>query len=259
MRTASPAHNLQLMATTANQALKERDYILAVFIDYDNLQPPQRLAGILDVVTRVLMQVEFNRPITRAKCDVRIYGGWYEGTKITRKAQDVTIEIQQDFPRILRLPTSNGYCSISANAELAVALLKEPGHHLFNTYRRKGKPTNVRVAEPAAVGCVDAECILPLAKKLLKSGDCPKASCIINGDFIYRHEQKLVDTMLSCDLIHAAGAAHDLIILVSDDDDFLPPLRTVLLLGGAAVRVHPQKNRPRAFFSHAPELVEKDL
>lgn len=193
---------------------------------------------------------------------MRVYGGWYEGPQITRLAQDITVEIQRDFPKIIRLPTGGGgYVVVAANAELAVALLQEPRHHLFNTFRRKGKPANVRVEEPTVVGCTDPACVLPLMKKLLTTGKCPKPGCgVAVGDLVYRHEQKIVNTMLSCDLIHAAGGAADRIVLVSGDDDFLPPLRTILLRGAAAVRFHPTRNSQRASFPQGgAQLLEMDL
>jgi len=242
--------------------MPEGDTTFAVFIDYDNLLPTQKAAGVLDVVTKALIQIPLGAAGARARCDVRVYGGWYESTEITRLAQDVTIEIQRDFPKIIRLPVGDGnHVAVSANAELAVALLQEPSHHLFNTYRRKGKPYNVRVEKPTIVGCADPDCILPLMKKLLKTGNCPKPGCgVAVGDLVYRHEQKIVDTMLSCDLIHAAGGGTDRIILVSGDDDFLPPLRTILLRGAAAVRFHPKPNCQRASFPHGgATLLERDL
>jgi uncharacterized LabA/DUF88 family protein len=233
-----------------------------VLIDYDNLQPMQKVVGILDVVTKVLMQIPMNTATTRSRCDVRLYGGWYEGTKITRLAEDVTVEIQKDFPKIIRVPIpSGGHMAISVNAELAVSMLQEPDHHLFNTFRRKGKPSNIRVKEQTDVGCNDQDCILPLMKKLLKTGNCPKSGCSIAvDDLVHRHEQKIVDTMLSCDLIYAASSGHNPIILVSGDDDFLPPLRTILLRGTKTIRFHPKPNCQQASFPQGgPQLLEKDL
>ncbi len=235
---------------------------LAVFIDYDNLLPAQKIAGVLDVVTKALIQVPRNSRLSRARCEIRVYGGWYEGTTITRLAQDVTIELQQDFPAIIRLPNDTGdVMSVSTTAELAVALLQEPGHHMFNTYRRKGKPYNVRVEMPATVGCTDPDCILPLVKKLLKTGKCPKPGCNVSvPDLMYRHEQKIVDTMLTCDLIYAADGGTQHVILVSGDDDFLPPLRTVTLRGATAIRFHPKPNCRRASFPRGRgQLIELEL
>lgn len=234
----------------------------AIFIDYDNLLQSQKSAGILDVVTKTLIQLPLDAEISRARCDVRIYGGWYEGVQITRLAQDVTIEIHKDFPTIIRIPVESGkYIQISTNAELAVALMKEPGHHLFNTFRRKSKVGNIRVETPSNIGCVESDCILPLVKKLLRNGSCPKSSCgVTSGELVYRAEQKIVDTMLSCDLIHASSEKTQMIILVSSDDDFLPPLRTIILNGTNAVRFHPKQNNQRAVFPHSgAQLLEMDL
>ncbi len=236
----------------------------AIFIDYDNLLHPQKTAGILDVVTKALVQMPFSSSSARIGCDVRVYGGWYEGNVMTQRAQDVAVELQRDFPAVIRLPmqqSQDGHRMVSIGAELARSLIQEPSHHLFNTYRRKGKPYNVRVEEPSIVGCADPDCVLPLMKKLLRTGRCPKPGCgVVVGDLVYRHEQKIVDTMLSCDLIYAAGGRVDHIGLVSGDDDFLPPLRTVLLAGKAVIRFHPKPNYQRTSFPQggAP-LTEKEL
>lgn len=233
-----------------------------VFIDYDNLSHLQKETGILDIVTKALVQTPLDGVSTRTSCDVRIYGGWYEGTQITRLAEKVTIEIQEDFPKVIRLHAPSGdRIFISTNAELAVALLQEPGHHLFNTYRRKGKPTNVRVANPSIIGCMRSDCILPKVKSILSKGRCPIDGCSVAEDnLIYRHEQKIVDTMLSCDLVHAATGVSDRVILISGDDDFLPPLRAVLLSGVEAIRFHPKPSRHRvAFPQGGARLLEMEL
>ncbi|MBF0348513.1 MAG: NYN domain-containing protein [Magnetococcales bacterium] len=230
-----------------------------VFIDYDNLLPLQKTRGLLDVVTRALFQMPFFEERIHAKCEVRVYGGWYEGESFTRLAQDVTVQIQNDFPTIIRLPIHGG-ATVSVNAELAVALLQDPGYPMFNTYRRKGKPANVRVENPEKIGCNDEECILPLMKKMLKTGRCPKPGCEVGQvNLSYRHEQKIVDTMLTCDIIYAANKMGS-IVLVSSDDDFLPPLRTVTLQGTKVVRFHTQPNSQRASGSvRGTTLLEMDL
>jgi uncharacterized LabA/DUF88 family protein len=241
--------------------MNDRPLLAIVFVDYDNLLPTQKAASILDVVTRVVVQVPWDPSITRGNCEVRVYGGWYEGNQITRLAQDLTVELQRDFPAIMRVPLGKGNLALKANAELAVSLLQEPGHHLFNTFRRKGKPSNVRVEKPGDVGCVDTACVLPQMKQLLKSGNCPKAECTVTScDLVYRHEQKIVDTMLTCDVIHAVDRVSGWVILVSGDDDFLPPLRTVLLRGSAAIRCHPKPGTQRMTLPvGGSQLLEVDL
>ena len=237
------------------------DTSCVIFIDYDNLQPRQKTSGLLDVVTKALLQMPFGVDTVRAKCEVRVYGGWYEGERITDLAEKLTVEIQKKFPKWMRLPGhGKAHMTIHANAELAVALLQEPGHQLFNTYRRKRKPGNVRVENPADIGCRDEACPLPLMAKLLKKGKCPQTGCDVSSiSLIYRHEQKIVDTMLTCDIIFAANRV-DLIALISGDDDFIPPLRTVILQGAKAVRFHTQPNSRRASYSiRGMTLLEMDL
>ena len=242
--------------------MSSRDHTVWIFIDYDNLLPNHKTGGILQLVTRALIQLPVGSVARRARCDVRVYGGWYEGALMTRLAQELAVELQRDFPAVIRLAGGEGtIVPVATNAELAVALIQEPGHHLFNTYRRKGKPANVRVAEPHAIGCSDTSCVLPLMKRLLKTGTCPKAGCVVSSEqVLYRHEQKIVDTMLSCDLIHAISVLPDNVILVSGDDDFLPPLRVLLLGGTSVIRFHPKLTHQYATFPPGTaQLIELEL
>jgi uncharacterized LabA/DUF88 family protein len=235
---------------------------LAAFIDYDNLLDAHKTSGILDVITKALMQTPIVSRESRGTCDVRIYGGWYEGPTMTKLAQGLSVAIQGEFPAIIRLPrTGSDNIALAATAELAVAMMEEPGHHLFDTYRKKGKPGNLRVQNPSAVGCIDTSCPLPIAKKLLKSGACPIHTCTVAADdLVYRHEQKIVDTMLTCDMIFATRLDYEQIILVSGDDDFLPPLRTVLLRGTPVARFHPRPNRIRTpIAAFGKQLTDIDL
>lgn len=220
---------------------------LCVLIDYDNLLTPHKLGGMLDIVTKVLIQSPLNTPVTRGTCEIRVYGGWYEGPLMTQLAQDVAVCIRNEFPAIIRAPTtSGGSVGLTSTCELALALLQEPGHVLLNTYRKKGKPSNLRIQSPAIIGCADPACPLPTARKLIRHGRCPISTCVTTAaDLVYRHEQKIVDTMLSCDLIYARQLAFDCLVLISGDDDFLPAIRTALLGGTPVWRVH-----PKAGYSH---------
>lgn len=215
---------------------------VSVCIDYDNLLQAQKNAGILDIVQRIFLKLPHVFKPGRASCEIRLYGGWYEKDVMTPLSQQVSATIQKEFPAVIRIPTiDGGVCSAVTSAELAVALLEEPAHHLFNTYRKKGRPNNIRVETPVNVGCVNPGCILPIAKKLLQTGGCSVSGCgPKNLPLVYRHEQKIVDTMLTCDLIYLAQQEFDILLIVSNDDDFLPPIRTLLLRGANVIRVHPE-------------------
>lgn len=214
---------------------------IAICVDYDNLHKPQKIAGVMTVISNALIKMPEIFSSTTGTCEVRLYGGWFEGENLSKLSQDVSVSIQDEFPAILKIPTKDGICKINVTVELAFSLLEEPSHHLFNTYRRKGKPSNIRVEKQIDIGCVTPTCPLPMARKLLQKGVCPSAGCAHAGEnMVYRHEQKLVDTMLTCDLIYLAGYRYDCLIIISADDDFLPPIRTLLLRGLKIIRVHPK-------------------
>ena len=235
---------------------------LATFIDYDNLLDRHKSSGILDVVTKALFQTPLSSQNVRGTCDIRIYGGWYEGLTMTGRAQELTGNIGDEFPTIIRVATKSGeVLALETTAALAVATMEEPGHHLFGTYREKGKPRNIRVKTPAAVGCTDPSCLLPMTKKLLEFGSCSVPSCAVtSNDLVYRQEQKIVDTMLTCDMVYAPTQDYQHLVLISGDEDFVPPLRTVLLRGTPVARFHPQPNSSRTpLVIPGRQLTDMDL
>lgn len=217
---------------------------VAICIDYDNLLDVHKSTGMLDIVTKTLMKLPATQADTGGECEIRLYGGWYEGNVMTQRAQNISVEIQRDFPALVRLEAhSDRPLVMRLTAELAVALLEEPSHHLLSTFRKKGQPQNVRVESPQNVGCKNTMCALPTARQLLSSGKCPIAGCVtLNQQLIYRHEQKMVDTMLTCDLFNLAKKQYDHLLLISDDDDFLPPIRTLVLQGAKITRVRQKSN-----------------
>lgn len=215
---------------------------ITVCIDYDNLSKIQKLAGIRDVLQNIFIKSSDLFSENIGVCEVRLYGGWYEGNSLSVLSQQLSVSIQSEFPELFRIPIRNGGVSvIKTTVELAVSLLEDPSHQLFNTYRRKGKPSNIRVEVPATIGCTSSACPLPLVKKVLQKGCCPAQGCSTGGNsLVYRHEQKLVDTMLTCDLLYLSNQQCDILFIVSADDDFLPPIRTLMLRGTKIIRIHPK-------------------
>lgn len=217
-----------------------------LFIDYDNLLPQQKTNGIRGIVQSIFDASHFEQNFT-GNCEVRIYGGWYEGNNLSKKSQDLSASIHSDFPCLIKTVAKNGgICRITVNTSLALSMLEDPSHHLFNTYRKRGKPRNIRVANNTETGCHINSCPLETLRKSLSSGKCTHHNCESNySELIYRAEQKIVDTMLSCDMIYCLQYSPDLIYLLSEDDDFLPPIRTALLRGSDIVRVNPKASNNR--------------
>ena len=233
---------------------------VVILVDYDNLNLSQKASGMHDLVAKVLMQLLIDPETTKGTCELRVYGGWYEGNLMTRTAQELAVSLQNEFPVLIRLPTSPVNRAIfTAKATLATALIEDPGRDIVNTFRRKGRPSNIRIQKQEDAGCTSEGCILPTLKKFLSSGRCPVSTCG-RVDLIYRNEQKIVDSMLTCDLIYAPQHGFDHIILVSSDTDFTPPLHTLLLRNIKVTRVHPKFSNQREEINiHSKRLVELEL
>lgn len=245
------------------EEISEKQYHMrfAILIDFDNLSASQK-SSVIDITTKTLFLLPKKFFTTRGECIVRLYGGWYEENNMTVRAQELSVLVQKEFPTIIRVPTDTGSSlALSTSAELAATLAEEPSHILFNTFRRKGKPTNIRILKPEEADCTNGSCSLIALKKLISTGRCASVDCEIQRkDMIYRSEQKLVDTMLTCDLLYYSELKYDHIILVSDDDDFLPPLRTAALHGTRIYRVHPTHSNERSAIHIAGnQLIELEL
>jgi len=223
---------------------------LRLYIDYDNLNPDRKRKGLLDLATRSLLATAIPTSKTGGRCELRVYGGWYEATALTPLAQEITAELGRDFPVVLPFQNHAGVAGrLTVSAELARSMEAEPGRHLFNTFRRRSPPRALRCASPSTKGCLDPDCPLVSLPLLFETERCPKHGCTIRlHDIVFRKEQKLVDTMLACDMIHAARLGCDFIILVSSDDDLLPAVRTALLTGTPFARLHPKTYYQTAAF-----------
>lgn len=223
---------------------------LRLYIDYDNLNEDKKRKGLLDLATRALMSLRIPTQKTTGRCELRVYGGWYNETTLTPLAQKIIAEIGREFPAVLPFQGATGAPGkISVSAELARSLEAEPTHHLFNTFRQKSAPRSLKCTHPLTKGCNDPECPLVLLPGLFDTEQCPRSGCTIQlRDLLFRREQKLVDTMLACDMIHASRLKCDFIILVSSDDDLLPAIRIALLDGTPFARLHPKNYYQNASF-----------
>jgi hypothetical protein len=235
---------------------------IRLYIDYDNIGLKFKRAGLRSLATQALLSTAVPTSKTVGRCDVRVYGGWYEGSSLTPLAQQVIAELGVDFPSVLPFTNKAGETGkVMASAELACSLEAEPTHHLFNTFRQKSPPNSLACVNPASKGCVEKDCPLSCIPTWFDTEQCPKSGCDIRlHDILFRREQKLVDTMLTCDIIHAARLKCDFSILVSSDDDLLPAIRISLLEGTPFARLHPKTyHQLAAFPSGGAYFVELTL
>jgi hypothetical protein len=74
---------------------------------------------------------------------------------------------------------------------------------------------------------------------LLRDSQCPELGCDVDlASVLTKPEQKLVDTMLTVDVLHLARATTEAIVVVSADDDIWPGIQAALLYGARIIHVH---------------------
>lgn len=197
----------------------------------------------MDLVHRIFSLFEIQDYCKSTHSEIRFYGGWYEHGNITKLAQDLSAQISGCFPTSIRNPY-NGY-HILVSATMAYSLFITPREHLYDTYRRRCYPNNLRFNNPKQLGCADKNCSLHTIYEFLISGSCRGQTCHLTPqDIIYKGEQKLVDTMISCDMYYLNQTQEQQIVLVSSDDDFWPCIRTSLVMGKKVLHIHTHPSRP---------------
>ncbi len=216
-----------------------------ILVDYDNILDQHRRHGLVDLVSRIFSALGADRLRSEASAQIRLYGGWYENNVPSRTAQRLIPEIQSNFPTEFYLPDQSSSLRIKTQVELAYSLIIDPSKHLLHTVRkRSGYPHGFRCDSPSAHGCADTSCPLIATHSFLRTGNCPSPSCAITSrQLLHKLEQKLVDTMLTSDIIHIAQQGSSPIALVSSDDDFWPGIRTAELLGTEIFHIHTRKHR----------------
>lgn len=217
---------------------------MIVLIDYDNIPPLSQQRGVRILIQQVLEELPAAALPHGAEVTVRIYGGWYELTSLTKRAQLLAAEIDATFPAALTLAAATMRRVVRVRVALARSLLIDPGRDLFHTYRPRGIPGNLTAGELPFAGCVDhTSCPLAPIVGLLVDRACGMTDCkTVIDNVMSKPEQKLVDTMLTVDMIDGAGSGVQ-VALVSTDDDFIPGIFSALQRGASVHHVHTQPGR----------------
>lgn len=207
-----------------------------ILLDYDNLSLIDKQRGLLSVIEKILSKIQ-NDIIDKTNVHVRLYGGWYDKNNITQRAQKLSSEILADFPTVVNPPiTAN---NVVVNVELAYSMLIAPKEHLLETYRIRGYPADLQCDIPRNHGCTSQNCPINHIYEFINFQKCKGQCCsIIPSDILYRGEQKLVDSMITNDLLFLVMDNSKPIVIVSSDDDFWPSIRTALALSTNLIHLH---------------------
>ena len=184
-------------------------------------------ASLSDVVSEVTLRLISVAPETEF-ISIRLYGGWTEDGAFTQFASEVSAHL----PSVDPFPMRSGPKVTIVHGELVLAMTLSiaPALALGDTCRKRSGPPRIRLAtSPLPIGCVDAgTCPARMLKKFTQSSsrECPTESCAVTSSVAFStRQQKMVDTLMACDLL---DMAHDkdvlAITVVTADSDLLPPL-----------------------------------
>lgn len=209
-----------------------------VLVDYDNAFPPGRALSDEEIALEVvhwLQKLSAMHPKVD-RFEVRLYGGWYDESDLSRHGGDVArvMTFMPEFPmsvqggRILR-----GHISLAVNPLGASTTAP-----LLGTYRQRGSLPRIRLTRqpyPDACAQIDASCPAAILRSFTKHSrrECPVDSCsLVASDAFVVHEQKMVDTLLATDILTAGRPPSDyaMVVVVSGDSDFVPPLLAAKLI-----------------------------
>ena len=213
--------------------------MIYVLIDYDNLPMPITGRGSYYVMDRILNLLPPRLVQAATRAEARFYGGWFEGTRLTRRAQTLSADLAAHFPAPVPLTASAASHTLQVRATLARSLLIDPNRDLVHTFRARAYPQSITCIHPTARGCTNAPCALAPLSVALRSNACPTTGCRVNPrDLFQKDEQKLVDSMMSVDGMYVSQQAGTHLVVVSSDDDLWPPIHSVLAVGRDVFLVH---------------------
>jgi hypothetical protein len=158
-----------------------------------------------------------------------LYGGWHENGALTAHASEV---LQMLRPASLFPVVRGGECHVivRGQVELVESLLQQPAISWQHTYQKRSGSRRIRLQSPLPHGCVGAQdtCLARSLARFTRSRTsiCPQPTCsVTNAEAFFYTEQKMVDTLLACDLIYLAQERPaEWVVVASDDWDLLPPL-----------------------------------
>jgi len=213
-------------------------------VDYDNVVDAVKRRGPVHVLQR-LVDTLGSRLLVENELRCRLYGGWFEEATLTRRAQGLLPVLRAEFPQVMTAMGGDGTHTVVVHADLVFGLAEAPSAVLTHTFRPRLLPTKVVCGGLPFLGCANlSACPIAPVSSLMRDQRCPEFGCQVGlSSVLTNPEQKLVDTMLSVDLLHFARAGANVLAVVSTDDDLWPGIQAAGLAGASVVHVHPVPGR----------------
>ena len=231
---------------------------MIVLVDYDNVAAADTRRGLVHVIAKITSKISPSELNGGRHLRIRLYGGWYERSMFTTRAQNISADVSANFPNTSLL--SDNSTSVIVNCEMAYSMLADPMHHLLHTYRSRGIPSGLKARHPNQCSCHNANCPIVSTYQFVRNNVCGACNTVRPEQVFFRGEQKLVDTMLTSDLIFLS-MQQTTIGLVSSDDDFWPGIKTSLINGSRIIQLHTKSHTTPTFYTQntGTSFIQKHL
>lgn len=203
---------------------------IVVIVDFDNVFPHKlqdyTQESINDVFRQILEKLLINREITTVV--FKLYGGWFMGDNMTNRCSilmQIIYPIQQWFPMIV-----DENRVINGDVEIVMEI-KDVPYRWTNTYKEHRGLPKLRIDLSKCGNLCESNkhnCPIKILQNYTKSKEreCHIDGCLVkHGDVFIRREQKMVDTMIACDIIsYTLDEPQPALAIISDDVDLFPAL-----------------------------------
>lgn len=162
--------------------------------------------------------------------ELRMYNGWYLDRVLTRKASELNLILSRInlFPYVL---DSSKAKIIRGKIVIVNSLNDLPSYVWFNTLKEKKGISRLRINKSAITSMCDANmenCPTHILKRYTKKKNkvCNINGCSVKHSNVFIGlEQKMVDTIIACDIISFCEDDNcEAILVVSEDIDHFPAI-----------------------------------
>jgi hypothetical protein len=191
-------------------------------IDYYNLPYILVSGGVLSLARSIDFLIT-SALKTAGDINIRLYGGWYNENGLSKDGTLITQEIGEYFPFSLADDVNT---MRYLRCEIASSIL-DSREYIFPATLRKHHGLDLLSVDHHPEGCKNPlDCPIHTVIAWSRKKKCPIPGCSVRTpEAFICNRQKLVDSMICCDLINIANSEPDSnLFLVSDDDDFIPAL-----------------------------------
>ncbi len=215
-----------------------------LLVDYGNIPQIEKNRGLPYVIDALVNRIGPSLLSENEQVNVRLYDGWYDGDTLSKHAQSVAEQIDEFSPAPVSVRGTDENLQVRVIVELARSLISDPATDILHTYRSRGFPTGIMCAPSPFEGCANqSECPWERLPTFLLERRCPADGCGMHPKrIISRPEQKLVDTMLTADLIELC-LRDESPAIASSDDDMWPGISLSLSRGATVIHLQTKPGR----------------